>query len=306
MEISTHIVPRPDGTRLRAFDTRGSGPAVVLANGLGGPVSAFDTHIRRLAPFHRVISWDYRGLYGSTLGHSGVDLSVQAHAKDIAAVLNALGVERAAFVGWSMGVQVGLELYKSKSSTISHLVLMNGTFGRPLRGVPLPFSELVLPHVVASAKAVHFLGPPLLGRVRRTKLGLTFLKRLGFIASSFDPDLFSQLLAEFETIDFQLYFSLLAQLTHHDAEELLPTVNVPTLVISGSRDRITPSFSARRIAHTIPHAELFVVQGATHYAAAEYPNEILDRVIPFLKRKPRRSLPHGIAPPLPSDRPLPG
>ncbi len=296
MEISSHFIQRPDGTRIRAFDTGGIGPVVVLANGLGGPLAAFGPHIERLARSFRVVSWDYRGLYGSILGQGPADLRVCTHAEDVRAVLSELGIERAAFVGWSMGVQVGLELYRLAPRLVTHLVLLNGTFGRPLRGVPVPFAERVLPHLVLGARRLHFLGRPVLRGVRRTKLGPTLLKGVGFISSGFDPLHFDTMLAEFEDIDFDRYFALLAELSRHDAEHILPEVRCPTLVITGSRDIVTPSYAARRIARTIPYAELFVVQGGSHYAAAEYPHEILDRVEPFLRAEDRPGVEPAFSP----------
>lgn len=281
MEITRHFFTRPDGTRLRAYDTGGTGPVVVLANGLGGPLCAFNGQLSALAQYYRVVSWDYRGLYGSLLPPEG-DLSVRSHAEDLAALLDALAIRSCSFVGWSMGVQVGLELYRLSPERVDRLVLMNGTFGRPFQAIPFPASEQLLGGMIRGASKLHFLGGPLLSRVRHAKVGPSVLKRLGLIAEGFDETQLRLMLEDFETIDFSRYAHMLKCLSEHDAESLLPSVRVPTLVITGSRDRITPSYSARRIAEKIPGAELYVIVGATHYAAAEYPKEVLSRMLPFL------------------------
>src|SRR6478735_12238426 len=135
LEMASKTLEASDGTTLRYFDSGGGLPAIVMANGLGGPLSAYKHQIQHLRSRFRIISWDYRGLYGSSLP-SGAhpDLSIEAHVRDLLSVLEALGEKRVAVVGWSMGVQVALDLYATHPDLVSHLVLINGTFGRPLHG----------------------------------------------------------------------------------------------------------------------------------------------------------------------------
>jgi 3-oxoadipate enol-lactonase len=171
---------------------------------------------------------------------------------------------------------------------------MNGTFGRPFRGVPLPLGEQTIHRIVSTAGKVHFFGGPLLARVRRGGFGPRLLKTLGLISQAFDEQLFSEMLSDFETIRFDHYMKLLAELSRHDAEAVLPLVHAPTLVIAGGRDRITPSYSARRIAQQIPGAEYFVLPRATHYAAVEYPRQVVDRILDFFRAHPAVA-PHASA-----------
>src|SRR6187399_3757961 len=98
MKLSPHFIERPDGTRLCWFDTRTAGPVLMLANGLGGPLVALRTYIQHFASTHRVVSWDYRGLYGSRLG-PGASLDIAAHAADARAVVASLGTPVGTYVG---------------------------------------------------------------------------------------------------------------------------------------------------------------------------------------------------------------
>ncbi len=114
-------------------DTGGPGRPLVLANGLGGPFKSWRHQIDYLSDRYRLVSWDYRGLYGSSAPTGDPPrLGVEAHVDDLTRVLEAVGVSRAAFMGWSMGVQVILELYERRPELVSHLILVNGTFGRCL------------------------------------------------------------------------------------------------------------------------------------------------------------------------------
>lgn len=282
MPFTNHTLRTPDGVRLRYFDTGGELPVIVLANGLGGPVSSWDPYLNRWKGSYRLISWDYRGLYGSLLSHRQTDLSVAAHATDLRQILAAAGVKKMNFVGWSMGVQVGLEFYTHNPNQVTHLALLSGTFGRPLRGVPVPFSELTLPPLVRRAQKMGGIGARLLRGISESPLSFHAAKKLGLFAAGLDQTHFQNMASQFKEVNLDIYFDLLARLSEHNAEAILKHVDVPTLVITGSRDVLTPPIYARRIAQEIRNAELFVIPGATHYAAAEYPEIIAERLEKFI------------------------
>ena len=271
-----------DGARLRFFDSEGEGPPLILANGLGGPASAWNPYLERWSGRYRILSWDYRGLYGSSLPHRGAKLDISTHAEDLAAILDHAGVANAAFFGWSMGVQVGIEFYSRYPGRISELILTSGTYGRPLGGVPLPFSGIALPPLVRGARQFHGASRWLLDHLGRSPLSYTLLKRLSLIAPGFERARFEEMVQDFESVDLDIYFELLEKLHEHDGHHLLSSIRVPTLVITGARDLLTPPWFARRMAEGIPKSELFIVPLGTHYSAAEYPSLIAARVEQFL------------------------
>lgn len=282
MQLSRHFAPRPDGSQICWYLAGSSGPVLMLANGLGGPVSALRPYLSHFAESWRVVTWDYRGLYGSRLGADAC-LDMSAHATDAAAVARALGQPIDTYVGWSMGVQVGLELYRQEPEIIRRFVLMNGTAGRPFDGIlPRPGPQ-VLGGLVRGARHLRFLAPSLVRAMRDAPHADVVLKRLGFIADEFSAELYREVLADFESLDFDVYFRMLAALGHHDAGSVLPTVTIPTLVISGTKDRITPPHLGRRLAQGIQGAEYFLLPSGSHYAAAEYPELVIARISAFLE-----------------------
>jgi len=280
MELSPHFLERPDGTQICWFDSGTSGPVVLLANGLGGPVAALRTYIRHFATTCRVVTWDYRGLYASRLGRSA-SLEIAAHAEDARAVIAALGAPVDTYVGWSMGVQVGLEIYRQDPSTLLRLVLMNGTAGRPFDSVVPFLGPKVVRGLLHAAHRLRFAAPATVRALRETPGAERALKRLGLIADAFAPTLYKEVLEDFQSLDFDVYFRVLAALGRHDAETMLETVDVPTLVITGTRDLITPPRLARRLASSIRGAEYFALPRASHYAAAEYPEAVIARIQHF-------------------------
>ncbi|MGR9053923.1 MAG: alpha/beta fold hydrolase, partial [Gammaproteobacteria bacterium] len=81
------------------------------------------------------------------------------------------------------------------------------------------------------------------------------------------------------------YLTMARLADEHDTEDLLPRVEVPTLVTAGDRDIITPPRVARHVAATIPGAEYFEIPGATHYAVMEFPRLVANRMDSFVRAR---------------------
>ena len=117
-------VTSPDGTRLRAWRT-GAGPHVVLSNGLGAPADAWPGLVTPDSGFD-VLSWDHRGLGGSSRPADPARIRVEDHAEDLVAVMDAAGVERALLVGWSLGVGVAFEVALALPERVAGVLAVAG------------------------------------------------------------------------------------------------------------------------------------------------------------------------------------
>jgi pimeloyl-ACP methyl ester carboxylesterase len=275
-EIAYHVTPPP-------FD---GAPIVVLANGLGGPYLAWRAQIEHLRDRYRFIIWDYRGLYAS--GHPPPDepsaFAIPSHVRDLEAILAAESVTRAALVGWSMGVQVVLETYRVHPDLAACLVLINGTYGRPLESLsPLPGMKIILPSLVELARRAHAVASQMAHKAISQPEALTWLKRVGLIGPTLDDASFAELVHAFGQLDMQAFFSNLRAIGEHDAEAVLDTIRVPVLVITGDEDAFTPGVLARQMARRIPNTEILVVRGGTHYTAIEFPELVSLRMEKFFR-----------------------
>src|SRR5262245_125677 len=110
MEVACRSVWDPHGVRISYYVLGSGEEVIVLANGLGGRLSAWEPLVEAIADRFRVISWDYRGLFESDVPKNRAYLGVSHQAKDLRRILDAEAVEHAVVCGWSMGVQVSLEL----------------------------------------------------------------------------------------------------------------------------------------------------------------------------------------------------
>jgi pimeloyl-ACP methyl ester carboxylesterase len=276
-----------DGTSIACYVTREPFPGaktVVLANGLGGPRLAWRSLVEYLGDRYRFVTWDYRGLYGSRRPPAGADpYAIARHVDDLAAVLDHFGVREASLVGWSMGVQVCLEAFRRVPGVAKNLVLLNGTFGRPLDTAVVPWGRRFL--VGALDVAERFSGP--LGVAMRGAAAqpefVGWMKRLGMMADTVDEAEFAEVVGMFAGLDVEVFLKTLRALGSHDAERILPEVDVPTLVVTGDRDRLTPRGLSQQMVRRIPRAEILVVRGATHYTAVEFPELVGLRIERFFR-----------------------
>ncbi|HEY4103250.1 MAG TPA: alpha/beta hydrolase, partial [Polyangiaceae bacterium] len=85
-------------------------------------------------------------------------------------------------------------------------------------------------------------------------------------------------------VDFELFLRMLRAAGEHSAEDILPHVTAPVLVVAGSRDSFTPAAVSEAMAAAIPGAELELIPGGTHLAPLEHHREIATRIATFLRR----------------------
>lgn len=109
-----------DGERIY-FEVTGSGPAVVLCHGLGGNHAIWWRQIEDVATDHQVVTWDQRG-FGNSTARDGFGGPTEAR-RDLLAVLDHLGLDRAALVGQSMGGWAALGLAQHRPERVWALVL---------------------------------------------------------------------------------------------------------------------------------------------------------------------------------------
>ncbi len=289
LAIETTHIRTDDGTSLAVHATREpfpGAPVVVLANGLGGPLLAWRPLIDDLRDRYRIVTWDYRGLYGSSRPprEGPGAFSIPRHVDDLAAVLRSQHVRRASFVGWSMGVQVVIEAYAAMPEVTANLVLLNGTFGRPLHtAAPVAFLGPLVPRAVAIAETLHLVVGHATRRVSSFSRTVRILKALGLIGENLDDEECTALVKSFGQLDMQAYLRNLSALGEHDASPILGRITVPTLVITGDRDRMTPRGLSQQMVGRIPEAELLIVRGGTHYTAVEYPELVNLRIERFYR-----------------------
>jgi len=278
------LVDRPDGAQIwarRLGDP--SAPAVLILDGIGCSGWAFRRMAPALAEHLCVVQTHYRGHGKSPEPPRPWRLSMPDLADDAASVLDALEIERATCLGFSMGFQVALEVYRRHRTRVAGLVSIAGPAGKALgqfQGTDM-FVHL-LPFLQAATRHASDLTLRLWRRVLPSR----WLPLIG-LHTQLNPmrielaDL-EFYLGQMAAMNPQLFVDMLGDATRHTAIDLLPRVHVPTLVVAGALDRFIPVDTLRRIAFAIPGAQWLVIDEGSHALPAEYGPELVVRVLAFV------------------------
>ncbi|MEY4514245.1 MAG: hypothetical protein RLZZ450_6367 [Pseudomonadota bacterium] len=277
------MVLAPDGTRI-AYSVTGRGPALVLTNGL--TTSSF--FWKYLQPHwrdtHTVVTWDLPGHGRSGPAQSDVSASITGLPPLLAHVMDAAGVQSAVQIGWSVGCQIVLELYRQLPARCTALCCLFGPAEHALRNTALPvpgaWIHALLNHQggVASAALVQ-----LLAQAVALPGGPALARALGLVGAT-DPDV-RQLLSDLGRLHSSTGQRMALAAEAHSAFDVLATLQVPLLILAGERDQFAPPARVGARMHSAaPHSELVLVQGATHTALLDHADEIGDAVDSFLAR----------------------
>ena len=186
-----------------------------------------------------------------------------------------------------MGVQVVLEAFHRRRVAAHDLVLINGTYGRPLEALaPLPGMRAatgLLSGWRAAPTAWRRASPAPPRRAPGPPPPCS--SGSGWWASCSTTRASPSWVSGLAQLDTEAYFRNLDAIGRHDAGAGLGAVDVPTLIITGDADRFTPRPLAQQMARRIPDAEILVVRGGTHYTPLEYPEPASLRLERFWRER---------------------
>jgi 3-oxoadipate enol-lactonase len=247
-----------NGIRLAFSDTADGAPVVLLVHGFPLNRSMWDPQRGALrAVGARVIAPDLRGFGASEAGPAG-PLTMDRHADDLVGLLDALRVrEPVVYVGLSMGGYIGFALWRRHPERVGAFVLADtrASADTPAarndrQRIALLAEELDSPQPAIDAMLPRLFSPHL----RAGSLPEHLVR--GMMAST----------SPRAVADGQRGMA-----ERPDSSSTLPSIGVPTLVIVGEHDVLTPPDEARLIAEGVPGARLVTIDQAGHMSNLENP-----------------------------------
>ena len=250
----------------------GSGPPVVLLHGFACGQRMWFHQIRALRRRFRVIAYDLRGHGLTDAPAVATDYSAAHLARDLVDVLDALAIERAALVGFSLGGGPALALAATKPERVSHLVLADVGAGADdpvkIEGLARRWVALIRQGAV-DALVCEMLRSELFKYYARQNT-----RRRDHMAALFR-------LTPLDGLHFTLSEVLAKRKSLFRLTSVLQAIRAPTLVLVGEQDYMCTK-SSRLLAQTIPGATLQLIKNSGHMAPLEQPAAFSAAVLEFL------------------------
>jgi len=275
-----------DGTELAVFAAGNpASPPIVFLHGFSLDLTVWHEQWAALSDGFRCVLVDHRS-HGRSATAVGRDLSLDALARDLESVLDAVAPDRpAVVVGHSMGALAILALAGAGpqrfGERVAGVVLIGAAAGDLVRGAVGSVTELLRPTsgaIRGAARRADRLRRAVLaspGDVSGTLIRLT----------QFGPDapaaLVEHVIALAARAPSHVWTEGLAGLIDADLRPALRHVEVPALVIAGQHDRITPVAGAVSLVAELPRGTLLTVPHAGHMVMLERPDEVNEHLRAF-------------------------
>jgi pimeloyl-ACP methyl ester carboxylesterase len=248
------------------YEIQGRGPAVVLLHPFPAHHEFWLPVIPALESRYRLILPDLRGHGDSGVGQGPALMA--KHAADIARVMDAAGVGKAAFIVCSIGGYIVFEFLRRFRPRVSALALCNTR--------PQPDTPEARANRVKAAETVLEQGtePFLQGMIP---------KLLGATTVSTRPDLVEgalRMMRKMSAEDISLVQRGMAE--RPDSVRDLEHINLPTLIVIGEEDTLSTAADGELMRRSIPGSQLNIIPKAGHYAPWERPEAVAPLLRQFL------------------------
>lgn len=238
-------------------------PALLLGSSLGTSHAMWEPQIVALSKTRRVIAFDHRGHGGSPVPAGPYAMSDLGG--DVIALMDELGLERASYVGISLGAMLGLWLAVHAPERIECLILIGGSAHVP------------------PAAAWHERAATVREAGSTAVLAETVVERWFTPAYVREhPDVVERFRAMIAATPAEGYAGCCEAISGHDEREALPTITAPTLVMAGAEDPSIPPEHGRAIAAAVAGAHFQLIEPAAHLASVEQADAVIAAIADWL------------------------
>ena len=249
-----------------AYERKGEGPPVVLLHGGVGDRRTWRRQLDGLCNEFTVVAWDAPGFGGSSDPPEVFRLADFADC--LAAFIDALGLERPHVVGLSFGGGLALELY-GRHPTVPRTLVLAGAYAGWAGSLP---AEVVEQRLQLALRCSDLPPDQLIEKMLPT-----------LFSESASPELVAEFAAsmpEFHPVGLRAGARAFAEA---DVRDVLPRIDVPTLLLHGGEDVRAPLNVAQDLHAGIPGSKLVVMDGVGHASCVEAPERFNAEVRAFFQ-----------------------
>lgn len=275
-----------DGTPLY-YELRGEGEPLIFVYGIACLMNHWHHQIRHFSQTHSTLCFDLRGHHRSTPVNDPRELRLEAMGQDLIGLLDHLELPSAHLIGHSFGVPVILEAWQKNPSRIRSMTFINGFAKNPIKGM---FGVDVVEPFYRFVKTAYEQNPDVWNTLWRAAVNNPVSMRLAALAGGFnlhlthfkDIEVYARGVGQ---MDLRIFLVLFEELMNFNGDGILPTIDVPVLIISGENDKVTPRQFQEDFKRLIPHSEFLLVPYGSHCTQLDFPDYVNLKLEQFLKQK---------------------
>ncbi len=237
---------------------------VVLSNGIFMSTSSWAYQVAALKKHFRVLVYDCRGMWQSE--HPAGAYSMQQHADDLAALLDALQIKQAHIAGISYGAEISMQFAISHPQRVNSLIVSSAV------------SQL---DGLLTAIAKSWMGVLESGDAA-TLFNVTLPYNFSESWIEANARILDAARERYGKMDFTSVSALMQAFTALDLTDQLKLIKAPTLVLVGEEDILKPRKYAEIIARNIAGAEFLIIPHAAHAVCLEKPDAFNTAIIGFV------------------------
>lgn len=272
-----------DGTRIY-YEVRGEGKPLVMCYGIGCLINHWLHQIKYFSKHYQTIVFDYRAHHRSEMPESRDRLTIDALAQDVNAMLDHLGLEKVSLWGHSFGVQVAIRMFDMFPDRVHNLVFVNGFAANPIAGM---FGNDLASSAFHLVKEGYQKLPQTLSYLWKVAVNNPLAIQLSALAGGFnlklthlkDIEIYARGIA---SIDLDAFITLFENMMSYDGRPVLDRIQVPTLIIAGRNDSVTPRDHQEEIHRRIRNSQFLMVPMGSHCAQLDMPDLVNLKIEQFL------------------------
>jgi pimeloyl-ACP methyl ester carboxylesterase len=268
------------------YEVRGKGEPLVLIYGIACLMNHWHFQTEYFSKNYQVITFDLRGHHKSQPLGNPQNLKLSDLVQDIQGLLKHLNISKAHFAGHSFGTPLLLQLFESSPELVASMTFINGFSKNPIKGM---FGLDVVEPFYHFVKEQFQKSPDLWTTLWRMAVDNPLSMLLAGAAGGFnlklthfkDIEVYARGVAH---MDLRIFLELFDSLMNFDGDNILPKVNVPTLIISGENDNVTPQSFQQDFHRKIAGSEFVLVPYGSHCTQLDFPDYINMKIEAFLKK----------------------
>lgn len=301
-----YVVTAKDGTRLIARHwPGGDGPTLVLCDGLGCDGYIWPYLLRRFVGERPIFHLQWRGHGESDVPADLDTVRLRVIVDDLSDVLRQFAIDDVVLLGHSMGVPIALECWRAVqqerfSSTVHGLALLCGVYEDPIRTWHGAFADHAL-RPLANVLMNALFERATSGIIQRWGQLSSVWKQLvktdfaykTTVTGELNPDYvreedFRPYMEHLGRMDMRVFARLARDMRAHSAADVLTSIDVPTLIVGGARDKFAPPWIAETMHERIAGSELLMMVEGSHCAPIEQPRLVERALLKTLARVDER------------------